>query len=94
MKAIADGKPYVIRMKIPAGRIIEINDLVRGKVLYKSEELDDQVLIKSDGYPTYHLAVVIDDHLMEISHVTRTEEWLPSTPKHILLYEYFWLGSA
>ncbi|KKS66378.1 MAG: Glutamate-tRNA ligase [Parcubacteria group bacterium GW2011_GWC2_42_6] len=86
---IADGKPYVIRMKIPAGRIIEINDLVRGKVLYKSEELDDQVLIKSDGYPTYHLAVVVDDHLMEISHVTRTEEWLPSTPKHILLYEYF-----
>ncbi|MBU2036985.1 glutamate--tRNA ligase [Patescibacteria group bacterium] len=83
------GEPHVVRMKIPAGRVIEVNDLVRGKVSYKSEELDDQVLLKSDGYPTYHLAVVVDDHLMKISHVTRTEEWLPSTPKHILLYEYF-----
>lgn len=82
-------EPYVIRMKIPENRVIEINDLVRGKVAYKSEELDDQVLIKSDGYPTYHLAVVVDDYLMQITHVTRTEEWLPSTPKHILLYEYF-----
>ncbi|MEK7160588.1 MAG: glutamate--tRNA ligase [Patescibacteria group bacterium] len=81
--------PRVIRMKIPASRVIEVNDLVRGKVSYKSEELDDQVILKSDGYPTYHLAVVVDDHLMKISHVTRTEEWLPSTPKHILLYEYF-----
>lgn len=82
-------EPCVIRMKIPEGRIIEVNDLVRGKVSYKSEELDDQVILKSDGYPTYHLAVVVDDHLMTITHVTRTEEWLPSTPKHILLYEYF-----
>lgn len=81
--------PYVIRMKIPEGRVIEVDDLVRGKVAYKTEELDDQILLKSDGYPTYHLAVVVDDHLMKISHVTRTEEWLPSTPKHILLYEYF-----
>lgn len=81
--------PYVIRMKIPNNRIIEINDIIRGKVLYNSNELDDQVLLKSDGYPTYHLAVVVDDHLMGISHVTRTEEWLPSTPKHILLYEFF-----
>jgi glutamyl-tRNA synthetase len=81
--------PHAIRMKIPEGRLIEINDIVRGKVIYKSDELDDQVLLKADGYPTYHLAVVVDDHLMEISHVTRTEEWLPSTPKHILLYEYF-----
>ncbi len=80
---------YVIRMKIPDNRTIEINDIIRGKVLYNSGELDDQVLLKSDGYPTYHLAVVVDDHLMEISHVTRTEEWLPSTPKHILLYEFF-----
>lgn len=83
------GAPHVIRMKIPEDRIIDVNDLVRGKVAYKTEELDDQVLLKSDGYPTYHLAVVVDDHLMEITHVTRTEEWLPSTPKHILLYEYF-----
>ncbi len=81
--------PRTIRMKIPEGRRIEINDIVRGKVVYNSDELDDQILLKSDGYPTYHLAVVVDDHLMEISHVTRTEEWLPSTPKHILLYEYF-----
>jgi len=86
---LQQNQPHVIRMKIPANRIIEINDLVRGKVSYKSEELDDQVLLKGDGYPTYHLAVVVDDHLMAISHVTRTEEWLPSTPKHILLYEYF-----
>ncbi|HRY52753.1 MAG TPA: glutamate--tRNA ligase [Candidatus Portnoybacteria bacterium] len=86
---LAAEEPYVIRMKIPENRTIEINDLVRGKVAYRSEELDDQVLLKSDGYPTYHLAVVVDDHLMQITHVTRTEEWLPSTPKHILLYEYF-----
>lgn len=86
---IKAGQPYVVRMKIPENRVIEVNDLVRGKVNYKSEELDDQVLLKSDGYPTYHLAVVVDDHDMKISHVTRTEEWLPSTPKHLLLYEYF-----
>jgi len=82
-------EPHVIRMKIPEDRKIEVDDIVRGKVIYNSGELDDQVILKSDGYPTYHLAVVVDDHLMEISHVTRTEEWLPSTPKHILLYEYF-----
>ncbi|OGY43610.1 MAG: glutamate--tRNA ligase [Candidatus Buchananbacteria bacterium RIFCSPHIGHO2_01_FULL_39_8] len=86
---LQQGQPHVIRMKIPADRIIEINDLVRGKVSYSTNELDDQVILKSDGWPTYHLAVVVDDHLMEITHVTRTEEWLPSTPKHILLYEYF-----
>ncbi len=88
-KKLAANEPFVIRMKIPDSRLIEFNDIVRGKIVYKSEELDDQVLLKSDGYPTYHLAVVVDDHLMEISHVTRTEEWLPSTPKHVLLYEYF-----
>ena len=86
---LQQGQPHVIRMKIPADRIIEINDLVRGKVSYSTNELDDQVILKSDGWPTYHLAVVVDDHLMEITNVTRTEEWLPSTPKHILLYEYF-----
>ena len=88
-KKLEANEPHTIRMKIPEGRKIEINDIVRGKVIYNSDELDDQVLLKSDGYPTYHLAVVVDDHLMEITHVTRTEEWLPSTPKHILLYEYF-----
>jgi glutamyl-tRNA synthetase len=82
------GQPHVIRMKIPENRIMEFNDIVRGKVKYNTNELDDQVLLKSDGYPTYHLAVVVDDHLMQITHVTRTEEWLSSTPKHILLYEY------
>lgn len=86
---LKNNAPYIIRMKIPEGRKIEFSDLVRGQIIYNSDELDDQVLLKSDGYPTYHLAVVVDDHLMEISHVTRTEEWLPSTPKHILLYEYF-----
>ena len=86
---LAAGLPHVIRMKIPGNRVIEFNDLVRGKVSFNTNETDDQILLKSDGYPTYHLAVVVDDHLMEISHVTRTEEWLPSTPKHILLYEYF-----
>lgn len=88
-KKLNAGESYVIRMKIPDNRVIEINDIVRGKILYNSGELDDQVLLKSDGYPTYHLAVVVDDHLMEISHVIRSEEWLPSTPKHILLYEFF-----
>lgn len=87
-KKLEAKEPHVIRMKIPEGRKIEVDDIVRGKVIYNSDELDDQVLLKSDGFPTYHLAVVVDDHLMEISHVTRTEEWLPSTPKHILLYEY------
>jgi len=86
---LASNTPFVVRMKIPENRIIEIDDLVWGKITYNTNDLDDQVLMKSDGFPTYHLAVVVDDHLMEISHVTRTEEWLPSTPKHILLYEYF-----
>jgi len=88
-KRLAEKAPRVIRMKIPENRIIKFNDIVRGEVAYHTNELDDQVILKSDGYPTYHLAVVVDDHLMNISHVTRTEEWLPSTPKHILLYEYF-----
>ncbi len=88
-KKLRAGEPHVIRMKIPDNRVIEVDDIVRGKVLFNTDELDDQVLLKSDGYPTYHLAVVVDDHLMKISHVTRTEEWLPSTPKHILLYEFF-----
>jgi len=86
---LEQNQPHVIRMKIPSGRLITVNDLVRGQVTYKSDDLDDQVLVKSDGWPTYHLAVVVDDYLMKITHVTRTEEWLPSTPKHILLYEYF-----
>ncbi|MFA5318106.1 MAG: glutamate--tRNA ligase [Patescibacteria group bacterium] len=81
--------PYVIRLKVPENEVVEFNDLVYGKIKYNSSEIDDQVLIKSDGFPTYHLAVVIDDHEMEITHVMRGEDWLPSTPKHVLLYKAF-----
>lgn len=89
---IKSGVPFTLRMKIPDNRIINIEDIVRGKISFNTDELDDQILLKSDGYPTYHLAVVVDDHLMEISHVIRSEEWLSSTPKHILLYEFFGWG--
>jgi glutamyl-tRNA synthetase len=81
--------PHVIRMKIPEDTTIVCEDLIRGKILFDSKIVDDQVIIKSDGFPTYHLAAVIDDHLMEITHVLRGEEWLPSLPKHWLLYEFF-----
>jgi glutamyl-tRNA synthetase len=81
--------PYVIRLKMPKEGITSFNDLIRGKVDFKNDLIDDQVLIKSDGYPTYHFAVVIDDHLMEITHVIRGEEWISSTPKHIELYKAF-----
>jgi len=84
---IKAGEPFVIRQKIPHGQKIKFKDLVRGTVVFETSNIDDQVLIKSDNFPTYHLANVVDDHLMEISHVIRGEEWLPSTPKHILLYQ-------
>ena len=83
------GERNVIRMKVPLTGELTFNDLIRGDVSIAYEVIDDQVLLKSDGFPTYHLAVVVDDHLMEISHVIRGEEWLPSTPKHILLYQFF-----
>jgi len=83
------GEKSVIRMKMPKEGITVIDDLIRGKVEFKNELIDDQVLIKADGFPTYHFAVVVDDHLMEISHVIRAEEWLPSTPKHVALYNMF-----
>ena len=86
---INSGEPYVIRIKIPAGETIVVNDLIRGRVEVKSELLDDKVLFKSDGMPTYHLANIVDDHLMEISHVIRGEEWLPSAPLHVFLYQCF-----
>jgi len=76
-------------MRVPDKRTISFHDVVRGTVSFESDTIDDQVLMKSDGFPTYHLANVIDDHLMNITHVIRGEEWLPSTPKHILLYEFF-----
>jgi len=81
--------PHVVRMNIEVGQSIIIEDVVRGKVEFNTNVIDDQVLIKSDGYPTYHLANVADDHSMKITHVIRGEEWLSSTPKHILLYDYF-----
>lgn len=80
--------PYVIRIKIPENEVIIVNDVIRGKVEVNSSTLDDKVIFKSDGLPTYHLANVVDDYLMEISHVIRGEEWLPSAPLHVLLYRY------
>lgn len=88
-RRIADGDPYVIRIKIPENETIVVSDLIRGLVEVKSELLDDKVLFKSDGMPTYHLANIVDDHLMEISHVIRGEEWLPSAPLHVFLYRCF-----
>lgn len=88
-KLLADGTPFVIRQKIPETGEVNFTDLVRGDVSFKCETIDDQVLLKSDGFPTYHLANVVDDHMMEITHVIRGEEWLSSTPKHILLYKAF-----
>ena len=82
-------KPHVIRLKIPESESITFNDTVRNEVTFNTEEIDDQVLLKSDGFPTYHLANVVDDHHMGITHVIRGEEWLSSTPKHILLYGAF-----
>ena len=82
------GESFVIRIKIPEKETIEVNDLIRGKVNVDSSQLDDKVLYKSDGLPTYHLANVVDDYLMKITHVIRGEEWLPSAPLHVLLYRY------
>lgn len=83
------GLPYVVRFLVPENREIAFTDLVRGNVKFHTKDVDDSVIMKSDGFPTYHLAVVVDDHLMQITHALRSEEWLPSTPKHILLYEAF-----
>lgn len=88
-KRIAAGEPYVIRLKLPEDEDITFEDVVRGEITINTKELDDQVLIKADGFPTYHFAVVVDDHLMGITHVIRGEEWLPSTPKHVYLYQCF-----
>jgi nondiscriminating glutamyl-tRNA synthetase len=88
-KRIANGEEYVIRLKLPHNKDIKFHDLVRGDIVMNTDDLDDQVLMKSDGFPTYHLAVVVDDHLMKITHIIRGEEWLASTPKHVYLYEAF-----
>ncbi len=82
------GEPSVVRMKVPEGETTVI-DAIRGNVTFNNAEVDDQVLLKSDGFPTYHLAVVVDDHLMNITHVIRGEEWLSSTPKHVILTNWF-----
>lgn len=84
-----DAVPFVIRFKVPANIGISWKDLIRDKVSIQSNKIDDFILLKSDGWPTYHLANVIDDHAMVITHVIRGEEWIPSTPKHLLLYEAF-----
>jgi len=83
------GAAYTIRLKVPRDEEVKIDDIVRGEVVFSSNELDDKVMLKGDGMPTYHLANIVDDHLMKISHVVRGEEWLPSTAHHILLYRFF-----
>ena len=86
---VAKGEEHVVRLKLPHDKDINFHDVVRGDIVINTNDIDDQVLLKSDGYPTYHMAVVVDDHLMKITHIVRGEEWLPSTPKHIYLYEAF-----
>jgi glutamyl-tRNA synthetase len=88
-KKIANGAAYVIRFKTPVGETLHLQDIIRGDVKFETSLLDDKVLFKSDGMPTYHLANIVDDHLMETSHVIRGEEWLPSMPLHVLLYRAF-----
>ena len=86
---LAAGEEHVIRLRLPENHVIKFTDLVRGETEFNTDELDDQVLIKTDGFPTYHFAVVVDDHMMKITHVIRGEEWISSTPKHVYLYEAF-----
>lgn len=89
-RRVVSGETHVVRMKIPEiPETLVLNDLIRGRVSIETSQTEDQVIVKSDGFPTYHLAVVVDDHLMQITHVVRGEEWLPSFPKHLLLYRYF-----
>ena len=84
---LAAGEPYVVRLKVPAEGVCVFEDELRGEVSIDWKQIDHQILQKSDGYPTYHLANVVDDHLMGITHVIRGEEWISSTPKHVLLYQ-------
>lgn len=88
-KKIAEGVDFVIRFKTPVNQTLVLNDIIRGEVKFETNLLDDKVLFKSDGMPTYHLANIVDDHLMQTSHVIRGEEWLPSMPLHVLLYQAF-----
>jgi glutamyl-tRNA synthetase len=82
------GEPYVVRIKMDPERQIQFSDIIRGEVSFECAHVDDKVLLKADGMPTYHLAVVVDDHMMQVTHAFRGEEWLPSAPVHILLWEY------
>jgi glutamyl-tRNA synthetase len=88
-RRLQDGQPHAIRMKVPSGGSCEFADLLRGRIEIAWKSVDMQILMKSDGFPTYHLANVVDDHLMGVTHVIRGEEWISSAPKHLLLYEYF-----
>jgi glutamyl-tRNA synthetase len=88
-KRIASGEAYVVRFKTPVNETLQLHDIIRGDISFETNLLDDKVLFKSDGMPTYHLANIVDDHLMETSHVIRGEEWLPSMPLHSLLYKAF-----
>lgn len=88
-KRIANGEEYTVRLKLPKNREISFVDRIKGKITFNTDDMDDQVLIKRDGFPTYHFAVVVDDHLMKITHVVRGDEWISSTPKHVYLYEAF-----
>jgi glutamyl-tRNA synthetase len=86
---VAAGEPFVVRLAMPRSGEIVFTDRLRGEVKFEATQLDDQILIKTDGFPTYHLANVVDDHLMGVTHVIRAEEWLSSTPKHVVLYQAF-----
>ena len=88
-KNLKDGIPYVIRLNVPKNEVIKFRDEILGDLEFPSNDLDDQVLLKSDGFPTYHLGVVVDDYLMKVTHILRGVDWLPSTPKHVLLYKAF-----
>jgi nondiscriminating glutamyl-tRNA synthetase len=87
-KKLAEGLSKVVRLKVPEHETIIAHDEIRGDISFDTNLIDDQVLVKADGFPTYHLAVVVDDHLMEITHIVRGEEWIPSFPKHVLIYRY------
>jgi len=89
LKRVENGEEHVIRLKLPENKDITFKDAIRGEVTFNTNDIDDQVLIKTDGFPTYHLAVIIDDHFMGVTHVIRGEEWLSSTPKHVYMYEAF-----
>ncbi len=86
---VKKGEKHVIRLNIPKDGVTKFHDLIRGDISFENKLIDDQVILKSDGYPTYHLGVVVDDHVMGITHIIRGEEWISSTPKHILLYDFF-----